>query len=101
FDALLRRAGLPASTFPAFMAALEAGFQMGFVASADGVARLRRRMVTHVLVQCENAPDASASLLLMLRRFATEAAREEARLFCDELVAEGELVRHHDRRIAA
>jgi hypothetical protein len=29
-----------------------------------------------------------APLLTLLRRFATEAAREEARLFCDELVAE-------------
>jgi hypothetical protein len=25
---------------------------------------------------------------MLLRRFATEAAREEARLFCDELVAD-------------
>jgi hypothetical protein len=28
-----------------------------------------------------------APLLTLLRRFATEAAREEARLFCDGLVA--------------
>jgi hypothetical protein len=27
-------------------------------------------------------------LLILLRRFATESAREEARLFCDELLAE-------------
>ena len=27
------------------------------------------------------------SLLTLLRRFAAEAAREEARMFCDELVA--------------
>ena len=26
--------------------------------------------------------------MILLRRFATEAAREEARMFCDELVAE-------------
>jgi hypothetical protein len=26
--------------------------------------------------------------LILLRRFATESAREEARLFCEELVAE-------------
>ena len=30
-----------------------------------------------------------APLLTLLRRFATEAAREEARLFCDELVGGG------------
>jgi hypothetical protein len=29
-----------------------------------------------------------APLITLLRRFATEAAREEARLFCDELAAE-------------
>jgi hypothetical protein len=28
-----------------------------------------------------------ASLLALLRRFAVEAAREEARMFCDDLVA--------------
>jgi hypothetical protein len=27
-------------------------------------------------------------LLIMLRRFATESARDEARLFCDELLAD-------------
>ena len=27
-------------------------------------------------------------LLILLRRFATESAREEARLFCDELIAD-------------
>ncbi len=32
--------------------------------------------------------DATGPLLILLRRFATESAREEARLFCDELVAE-------------
>jgi hypothetical protein len=28
-----------------------------------------------------------ASLLALLRRFAVEAAREEARMFCDDLIA--------------
>ena len=28
------------------------------------------------------------ALLILLRRFATESAREEARVFCDELVTE-------------
>ena len=31
-----------------------------------------------------------ASLLALLRRFAVEAAREEARMFCDDLVANDE-----------
>jgi hypothetical protein len=41
-----------------------------------------------VLTHCEiDQPDA-APLLILLRRFATESAREEARLFCDVLAAE-------------
>jgi hypothetical protein len=38
---------------------------------------------------CETTPiETSEPLLILLRRFATESAREEARVFCDELVAE-------------
>ena len=52
------------------------------------VARLKRRMVEHVLEACaaERGQDL-ASLMALLRRFAVEAAREEARMFCDDLVA--------------
>src|SRR3954470_8021915 len=42
-DALLIRAGLPGSTFPAFRSALEASHEIGFAGTADDVARLRRR----------------------------------------------------------
>lgn len=88
-NALLARAGLPESTFKAFRAALEASHEIGFVGTVDGATRLRRRMVERVLTQCETAASGSAeSLLILLRRFATESAREEARLFCDELVAD-------------
>jgi hypothetical protein len=46
-------------------------------------------MVERMLTGCgEEALGDLAPLLTLLRRFATEAAREEARLFCDELVAE-------------
>jgi hypothetical protein len=40
------------------------------------------------LTQCEADQDAASPLLILLRRFATESAREEARLFCEELAAE-------------
>ncbi|MGH6717117.1 MAG: DUF2336 domain-containing protein, partial [Bradyrhizobium sp.] len=40
------------------------------------------------LTHCETDAGAAEPLLILLRRFATESAREEARLFCDELVAE-------------
>src|ERR1700723_2965844 len=86
--ALLRRAGLPESTFAAFQVALAASHETGFVDSADGAARLRRRMVERVLTHCETDQQAAEPLLILLRRFATESAREEARMFCDDLVAE-------------
>jgi uncharacterized protein (DUF2336 family) len=87
-NALLTRAGLPESTFPAFRAALEASHEIGFAGTADDAARLRRRMVERVLTRCETDSDAAEPLLILLRRFATESAREEARLFCDELIAD-------------
>jgi hypothetical protein len=58
------------------------------IGEQGGVARLKRRMVERVLERCasERGPE-MASLLALLRRFAVEAAREEARMFCDGLVA--------------
>jgi uncharacterized protein (DUF2336 family) len=87
-NALLTRAGLPESTFPAFRAALEARDQIGFVGTVGGATRLRRRMVERVLTMCETDAVSSEPLLILLRRFATESAREEARVFCDELATE-------------
>jgi hypothetical protein len=41
-----------------------------------------------VLTRCaEQSPGDIEPLLMLLRRFAAEAAREEARMFCDDLVA--------------
>jgi uncharacterized protein (DUF2336 family) len=86
--ALLQRSRLPESTFGAFRAALDVVHETGFTDTPDGAARLRRRMVERVLTQCEADPLAAGPLLILLRRFATETAREEARLFCEELAAE-------------
>jgi len=89
FRALYREAGLPEIAYPAFreaLAAMRAGILIG---EHGGVARLKRRMVERVLSACAHERGAdSASLLALLRRFAVEAAREEARLFCDDLVAD-------------
>jgi hypothetical protein len=63
--------------------------------------RLRRRMVERVLTQCESDPSAAGPLLILLRRFATESAREEARLFCEELAAEEAVARIQYDLIAA
>ena len=100
-NALLTRAGLPESTFPAFRAALEATHEIGFVGTVDGAARLRRRMVERVLTRCETDADVSEPLLILLRRFATESAREEARVFCDQLVADYVEIAPEDQCIAA
>jgi hypothetical protein len=60
----------------------------GLISEPGGAARLKRRMIERVLTRCENEEFGEIEpLLTLLRRFATEAAREEARLFCDELVA--------------
>ena len=91
-QALLLRAGLPESTFAAFRMALEVSHETGFIGTPGGAAKLRRRMVERVLTHCATDRQAAEPLLILLRRFATESAREEARLFCDELVAEEALV---------
>jgi uncharacterized protein (DUF2336 family) len=93
-QALLTRAGLPESTFAAFRVALEASHEMGFADTLGGAARLRRRMVERVLTHCETDGQSAEPLLILLRRFATESAREEARMFCEELVAEDTLAPH-------
>jgi hypothetical protein len=54
-----------------------------------------------VLTHCETDRGATEPLLILLRRFATESAREEARLFCDELVAEEDNALVYDDLIAA
>jgi uncharacterized protein (DUF2336 family) len=87
-QALLIRAGFPESTFAAFRVALEACHENGFADTAGGAASLRRRMVERVLTHCETDRHAAEPLMILLRRFATESAREEARMFCDELAAE-------------
>jgi uncharacterized protein (DUF2336 family) len=92
--ALLTRAGLPELTFTAFRVALEVSHETGFVDTPDGAARLRRRMVERVLTHCETDGQSAEPLLILLRRFATESAREEARMFCDELVADDTLAPH-------
>jgi hypothetical protein len=57
-------------------------------------------MVERVITGCENADVGEIEpLLTLLRRFATEAAREEARRYCEDLVAEDPIgfLSHHDR----
>jgi hypothetical protein len=100
---LFDKAGLPASTYPAFREAVEAMRQGGFVGSRGRAINLKRRMVERVLTGC--ADDALVDiepLLTLLRRFAAEAAREEARMFCEELAAEDGIAPPYEpERVAA
>ena len=91
FRAVYDKAGLPASTWPAFRSAIEAMREAGPFAEQGGASQLKRRMIERVLTGCEKAEIGEIEpLLTLLRRFATEAAREEARQYCEDLVAEDE-----------
>ena len=79
---------MPESTFAAFRVALEASYETGFVDTPGGAAKLHRRMVERVLTHCETDQQAAEPLLVLLRRFAAESAREEARMFCHDLIAD-------------
>jgi uncharacterized protein (DUF2336 family) len=96
FRALYAKAGLPDIAYPAFREALTAMREGALLGEQGGAARLKRRMVERVLEACTREHDAAhgadmASLLALLRRFAVEAAREEARMFCEDLVANDSL----------
>ncbi len=105
FRAVFDRAGLPVSTYPAFREAVEAMREGGFVGDMGGATRLKRRMVERVLTRCADHDGVDIEpLLTLLRRFAAEAAREEARLLCDELVADDgsdQDYGYEDERVAA
>jgi uncharacterized protein (DUF2336 family) len=87
FEALYHKAGLPRVALPAFRAALDALDEQGLVQDTVGEARLSRRMTERVLTAVDHLEsEETAQLLLMLRRFAAEAARDEARAIAEDLV---------------
>jgi uncharacterized protein (DUF2336 family) len=93
FRALYRKAGLPDSAYPAFREALAAMREGILIGEQGGASRIKRRMVERVLARCAAGDEGDvAALLALLRRFAVEAARDEARTFCDDLVADGTMV---------
>jgi uncharacterized protein (DUF2336 family) len=98
FRAVYEKAGMPASVFPAFREAVAA---LREASSEDAVSsRLKRQVVERVLGQCEHADVGDIEpLLILLRRYAAEAAREDARAYCEELVAD-ERIGRGDRAAA-
>jgi uncharacterized protein (DUF2336 family) len=102
FRALYEKAGLPASVYSVFCEALEAMREDGFMGEPGGVSRLKRRVIERLLTRCESEAIGDVEpLLTLLRRYAAEAAREEARLFCDELVAYDGIALDSEQRYAA
>jgi uncharacterized protein (DUF2336 family) len=91
FRALYRKAGLPSAAYPAFREAIVALREGVLPLHQNGAAHLSRPMVERVLMRCEQAEgegtDDAEPLLSLLRRFAVEAARDEARTLCHDLVA--------------
>jgi uncharacterized protein (DUF2336 family) len=88
FRALYRKAGLPAAAYPAFREAISAVRDGLLLGEQGGAACLKRRMTERVLGRCaEEACGDIEPLQSLLRRFAVEAAREEARMFCQDLVS--------------
>jgi len=98
--ALFHKAGLPPSAYPAFREAIEAMREGGFDGEPKGAARLKWRMIDRVLALWDNKEFGERAPLITLQHcFATEAAREEARRFCDELVSRDS--RSRRQRVAA
>lgn len=98
FRAIYEKAGLPDAAYPAFREAVMAMNEDGFLGDPGGATRLKRRMIERVLTRCASHEIGDVEpLMTLLRRFAAEAAREEARMFCDDLVDGVQL----DRSIAA
>jgi uncharacterized protein (DUF2336 family) len=89
FRALYRKAGLPDAAYPAFREAVIAMREGALLGEHGGATRLRRGIVERVLTRCAEQADGDVEpLLASLQRFSVEAAREEARMFCDDLVAQ-------------
>ena len=89
FKALYGKAGLPDAAYPAFREAIIAMREGLLVGEQSDTARLKRRIVDYVLERCsEDAQGELVPLITALQRFAVEAARDEARMFCEDLVAD-------------
>jgi uncharacterized protein (DUF2336 family) len=89
FRALYGRAGLPPSIYLAFREALEAMHEGGFIDASGRSTTLKRRIVERVLARCANERIEDVEpLITLLRRFAAEAAREEARALCQKLAGD-------------
>lgn len=87
FAALYRRAGLPDQAFGAFVAALEMRFEAG--ADPERPWRLAPAAVARVTAVCgRDARGGLDQLMMLVRRFELEVAREAVRDECESAVAQ-------------
>ena len=86
FEALYAKAGLPPPRAPGLPRGARRHRRAGPGHEDAGEARLSRRMTERVLTTVDALGTAEADqLLLMLRRFAAEAARDEARAIAGDI----------------
>lgn len=101
--ALYKKSGLPIGLQPAFEAALSALREPQQDGGAGGLS-LSRRMIERVLSACSQLPPEEAGkLMALLRRYESEAAREEAREISAALVDDAALdaaLQHVEEEIA-
>lgn len=84
FRALYRKAGLPERAYPAFQAAVEVNRDLGGDGAADELDdhAFAARVIAKVLDRCGHHPASEfQDLIVLLRRFASEAARDAARSY--------------------
>ena len=102
FRALYQKAELPSWLYPAFREAIAAMRDGAHLGEQGGATRLKRGMIDRVLTRCAGeTTDQLDPLLTLMRRFAVEAMREEARMYCDDLVASAALAPVADDRLVA
>lgn len=84
FRALYRKAGLPERAYPAFQAAVDVNRDLGQDGATDDLDdhAFAARVIAKVLDRCGRNQGAEfQDLVVLLRRFATEAARDAARTY--------------------
>jgi uncharacterized protein (DUF2336 family) len=82
FRAVYRKAGMPVRIYPAFQAALEVNRERAADPEAEAADHgFARRVIERVLERTQAAGAEVEDLVVVLRRFAAEAAREQARRY--------------------
>ncbi len=102
FQALYKRCGLPFSAYPAFKAALDVLSEHDANNNSATPTVFSRHMLADVLARYQaSAPEEGDQILLILRRFSAEAAREEARRYAVENIHGMAAAQRSNRRFAA